>query len=398
MRIWATLTLASGCAASSIHGLKPTSLAARVEVITMPTGVELVATDSLPQHFDWRDVDGRNFVVPDVNQHIPQYCGSCWIHGTTAQLNDRINIHRGGKWPGVMLARQTLLNCVAGENNTEPPGCNGGDAWLVWKHLSHTKVPDETCNTWKAVNQVCEPKNICTNCNMPPGFLDMTKEEMAKADYQGGCKPITSFIGYGVSDYGHVKGEVNMMKEIFARGPISCTLGAEGLMLGYDDNAGVKSEGVWVQADLPPTDHLIEVVGWGETPSGLKYWVVRNSWGTYWGEAGWFRLRRGVDQNSIEKDCTWAVPSFDDMNLELQGKVLGDFVRGIHKVEHTGAFAPSLPEVVPMTLSERAVDSSSSSMVIAAMCTAASVFFGVVGFMAGRSSKIKETNQPPLLG
>ena len=34
-----------------------------------------------------------------------------------------------------------------------------------------------------------------------------------------------------------------MMKEIFARGPISCTLGAEGLMLGYDDNAGVQNEG-----------------------------------------------------------------------------------------------------------------------------------------------------------
>lgn len=38
-------------------------------------------------------------------------------------------------------------------------------------------------------------------------------------------------------------------------------------------------------------DHVMEVAGWGETPMGQKYWVVRNSWGTYWGEG---RARRAA--------------------------------------------------------------------------------------------------------
>lgn len=400
---WVCLALATHlCAGTSLHGLKPTSLAFREPVITMPTGVEMVATESLPRHFDWREVNGRSFVLPDVNQHIPRYCGSCWIHGTVAQLNDRLNIHRGARWPGVMLARQTLLNCVRGENNTEPPGCYGGDAWLIYKHMKHNKVPDETCNTWKAQNQKCEPINICSNCNMPPGYLDMIAKgvDVSGLDYTGGCKPLTSFLGYKVSDFGHVKGELNMMKEIYARGPISCTLGANNLLYGFADNEGVKREGVWVQDDRPPTDHLIEVAGWGETASGLKYWAIRNSWGTYWGEDGWFRMRRGVDQNSVESDCTWAIPTFDDLNLDLQGKVLGDFFRGVHKIK---PIVPPLPEDYSAMLVDTTatVDVAPASWSLRAftLVIGGALFCGSVGFVAGRTFRTTGSiHQGPLLG
>ena len=55
-------------------------------------------------------------------------------------------------------------------------------------------------------------------------------------------------------------------------------------------------------------DHDIEVTGWGVTPGGLPYWIARNSWGTYWGERGWFRVLRGATPLFIEDDCAWAVP------------------------------------------------------------------------------------------
>merc|ERR1711865_905708 len=78
------------------------------------------------------------------------------------------------------------------------------------------------------------------------------------------------------------------------------------------------------------TDHIVEVGGWGETASGLKYWIVRNSWGTYWGQGGWFKIRRGVNQNLIEGGWTWAVPSFGEENLVVEGRIFGDYVAGTH--------------------------------------------------------------------
>ena len=67
--------------------------------------------DGYPADFTWGNKDGVNYLTPSLNQHIPQYCGSCWAHGSVSALGDRIKIARGGKGIDINLAVQHVLNC-----------------------------------------------------------------------------------------------------------------------------------------------------------------------------------------------------------------------------------------------------------------------------------------------
>jgi len=92
-----------------------------------------------------------------------------------------------------------------------------------------------------------------------------------------------------------------MMQEIFQRGPIACGVDSEPLH-AYTGGIFCDATGAIT------TDHIILVVGWGEE-NGSPYWVVRNSWGNYWGESGFLRLCRGVNNLGIEAGaCSWATP------------------------------------------------------------------------------------------
>ena len=64
----------------------------------------LVHKDELPTQWNWNDISGKNFLTNVRNQHVPQYCGSCWAHAATSAISDRIKIARGAAWPDINIS------------------------------------------------------------------------------------------------------------------------------------------------------------------------------------------------------------------------------------------------------------------------------------------------------
>jgi cathepsin X len=118
----------------------------------------------------------------------------------------------------------------------------------------------------------------------------------------GSCYPITKYPNATIADYGAVRGVQDMMTEIYKNGPIACGINAEEIV---EYQGGVLN----LPNKLKMINHIISVVGWGYDVSlDKQYWIIRNSWGSYWGELGFMRLVAGGNQLGIEKSCAYAIP------------------------------------------------------------------------------------------
>lgn len=257
---------------------------------------DLLGAEELPEAFTWCNKDGVNYCTMNRNQHIPQYCGSCWAHGAVSALGDRIKIARGAKGIDINLSVQHILNCG------NAGSCHGGSVvapyhWIYQLSKKGSGISYETANPYMACSSD-STEGFCPKVDWSCNDMNTARTCSTFTSNGGHCAGLKVFPNATVTEYGSVSGPENMAKEIFARGPITC---------GIDANPLLKYTGGVISEKGTGVDHVVSVVGWG-VEDGKEYWMVRNSWGEYWGEMGYVKVEKGNNALHLEDQCAWAVP------------------------------------------------------------------------------------------
>ncbi|KAK8401603.1 hypothetical protein O3P69_001024 [Scylla paramamosain] len=221
----------------------------------------------LPNSFDWRNVSGVNYVSPVRNQGS---CGSCYAFASMANLESQVRIATQNQRQDV-FSPQDVVSC-----SMLAQGCLGGFDYLIaGRYAQDQGVVAEECNTYTGKEDSCN-----TNLSCPRTYVSAYKHV---GGYYGACN------------------EEVMLEALVETGPISVSFMVYDDFHNYDGGiyhyTGLRNE----FNPFEITNHVVLVVGYGaDEDTGEKYWIVKNSWGNQWGEDGFFRIRRGNDECSLE--------------------------------------------------------------------------------------------------
>jgi C1A family cysteine protease len=211
-----------------------------------------IPTSTLPPSFDWRELGG---CTPIKDQ---DGCGSCWAFGTIAPLECNILIKDKKE---VDLSEQWLVSC-----NQIGWGCNGG--W--WAHDYHQWKTDCYNGTGAVLEEDFPYEALDLPCSNPyphPYRIDSWK-----------------YIGY---HQGTTKVEA-IKQAIMTYGPVSVGVAVTHAF-------GAYTGGIFNEDDPNATiNHAVALVGWDDSQGAEGVWILRNSWGSWWGEEGYMRIEYGV--------------------------------------------------------------------------------------------------------
>jgi cathepsin F len=216
--------------------------------------VDIKISNAAPDEYDWRN-QGRVSAVKDQMK-----CGSCYAFATVGNLE---GLYAANKGVMKTFSEQFLVDCDTGDS-----GCNGGLMQFTFNWLKNNGIMYEADYPYTGEKGEC-------------------KSDASKyADMQ-----ITGYekLGNWWTVYSCVD-EAKIKEYLYTTGPLAISLDANPL---YDYVSGVLD----VSKDTCNKDginHAVTLVGYGnDSASGLDYWIIKNSWGTAWGEKGYFRIRRG---------------------------------------------------------------------------------------------------------
>lgn len=293
-------------ASKVLRGVNPEAMAKRAEFAK--TRSKPLTAVELPESFD----SATNWpqcakVIGDIRDQ--SMCGCCWAFAAAEAASDRLCISTNAT-KMVPLSAQDVCFCASDD------GCNGGQIDTPWDYIStHGAV---TGGQYKGTGPfgagMCQDFSLphchhhgpqgddpypaegtpgCPNQNSPqcPKKCDST----AKAPHVDFEKDKYKFSGSTKS----ASGEQEIAQAIMAGGPV------ETAFQCYDEFENYVSGIYHVVSTKGPGGHAVKIVGWG-VEDGVKYWKVANSWNPYWGEKGYFRIKKGTNEAGIEDEVTFS--------------------------------------------------------------------------------------------
>lgn len=245
--------------------------------------------DSLPRNFNsldhWKDILSTEIIDQG-------WCGSSWVISTTSVASDRFAVQSKGK-EIVQLSPQQIMSC-----SRKTRGCHGGRLDVAFRFLNKNGVVDEDCFPYLASNTHC------------PSALRRTRL-LGKAQ----CRLPTNVDRtsyYTTGPAYTLNNETSIMVEILQSGPVVATMRVYRDFFTY-------SGGIYKHSAASRNDkygfHSVRLLGWGEEYVDgriVKYWTAANSWGSWWGENGFFRILRGANECLIEDYVLAAWPHLYD--------------------------------------------------------------------------------------
>lgn len=209
-------------------------------------GFPIKSVSLLPASVDWRT---KNVVTPVKDQGG---CGSCWAFSTVETVESNVAIETGKL---LTLSPQEIVSCAKNPSHCGGTGgCQGSTQWLGFNYTIGAGLVTESTYPYEGSTGVCR-----TAKTSPPAI------------------GIKGCVRLPANNY------TILMNAVATVGPISISAAAEPWQL--------YSSGVFNGACGADVDHAIQAVGYGTSGSDT-YWLVRNSWGSGWGEEGYIRIKR----------------------------------------------------------------------------------------------------------
>jgi len=248
----------------------------------LPTEGYSLPPDAIPASFDSRTQWKSCSTISSIYNQAE--CGSCWAFGAVESISDRFCIKFGKNLP---LSFMDMVTCDQNDN-----GCEGGDAESAYDYAKNSGLVTNECSPYTI--PTCPPQDQpCLNFVNTPSCVQKCVN---------GTNTWTQDKHFMDTVYS-VSSQVSAIQtEIMTNGPV------EACFTVYEDFVGYKSGVYQHKSGDVLGGHCVKMLGWG-TLSGTPYWLMANSWTTYWGANGFFLILRGSDECGIEDDIVAGIPS-----------------------------------------------------------------------------------------